>query len=166
MIQHVIVFWIRLFISFKIKMIVDWIMETCHLHFAYLQQLASPYHLGFSFLCFVSVQDLFNAPAAEQEVKTLFERLDDPVGNVPSQQVLPMAKTVCQVSQILPQWGRHSLGQGPRRVHLVPILHWRLGGMAEKLGKKVAKGSGGLRSIQRDNVPQCGAVKCLREPKM
>lgn len=117
-------------------------------------------------LSFVSVQDLFNAPAAEQEVKTLFQRLDDPIGNVASQQVLTMAKSICQVSQILAQWARHSLRQGALRMHLVLISHWTLEAMSEKTGKKVAKGSGGFRSILRDKVPQCDAVKCLREHKM
>lgn len=114
---------------------------------------------------FVSVQDLFYAPAAEQEVKTLFQRLDDPIGDVPSQQLLSRAKAICQVSQILAQWGRHSLRQGALRMHLVLIPRRRPERMAEKTGKKFAKGSVDLRSILSDKVLQCDTVQWLRESK-
>lgn len=38
--------------------------------------------------------------------------------------------------------------------------------MAEKMGKNVAKCSVGLCLVLRDKVPQCDAVKGLRESKM
>ena len=102
---------------------------------------------NFSSLPCASVQDLFNAPAAEQKVEALFQRLDDSVGNVPSQEVLSPAKAKSSVSQVLPQGGGHGLGQGPLWVHLE--------GAEEERPEEVGEESTASRLFPRGEVPQC-----------
>lgn len=90
-----------------------------------------------------SVQDLFDAPAAEQEVEALFKRLDDTVGNVASKQVLAPTEAEHSISQVLPQRGGHGLGQGALRVHLEE---------AEERPEEVGEGSTGTYSLLRGDV--------------
>lgn len=75
---------------------------------------------------FFLVQDLFDAPAAEQKVEALFKRLDNSIGHISSQQVLAMAHPQSCISQVLAQWGGHGLGERTLWVHLTPPLHGRL----------------------------------------
>lgn len=66
----------------------------------------------------MSVQDLFDAPAAEEKIETLFHRLDKTVGKISSQEVLASSKTHCYVPQVLSQrGGRHGLGKRTLRMH-------------------------------------------------
>ncbi|KAI7806611.1 putative lens epithelial cell protein LEP503, partial [Triplophysa rosa] len=62
------------------------------------------------------VQDLFDAPATEQEVQALFERLDNPIGYISSQQILAMAHPQGRISQVLAQRGWHGMGLRALRV--------------------------------------------------
>lgn len=66
----------------------------------------------------VSVQDLFDAPAAEEEIEALLNGLDETVGDVSTQEVLASSKTHGHVSQVLSQrGGGHGLGKRTLRMH-------------------------------------------------
>lgn len=65
-----------------------------------------------------SVQDFFDAPAAEQEIQALLHRLDEAVGKVATQQVLSSSQTHNHVPKMLSQGGGgHGLGKRTLRVH-------------------------------------------------
>lgn len=65
-----------------------------------------------------SVQDFFDAPAAEQEIEALFHRLDEAVGKVATQEILASTQTHSYVPEMLPQsGGGHGLGKRTLRVH-------------------------------------------------
>lgn len=49
-----------------------------------------------------SVKDLLYTPAAEEEIKTLLNRLDETVGKIPTQEVLAPSETHGHVPQVLP----------------------------------------------------------------
>lgn len=73
-------------------------------------------HLIFSLS--VSVQDLFYAPAAEEEIEALLHRLHEIVGKVSTQQVLASSKTHGHVPQVLSySGGGHGLGKRTLRMH-------------------------------------------------
>lgn len=76
-----------------------------------------------SFFTFLLVQDLFNAPATEQEVQTLFERLGDPIGYISPKQILATAHPQGRISQVLAQRGWHGMGLRSLGVHVAPALH-------------------------------------------
>lgn len=66
----------------------------------------------------LSVQDLFDAPAAEEEIEALLDRLDETIGKVSSQEVLASSQTHCHVPQVLPQrGGGHGLGKRTLGMH-------------------------------------------------
>lgn len=65
-----------------------------------------------------SVQDFFDAPAAEQEIQALLHRLDEAVSKVAAQEVLASPQTHSHVPKMLSQsGGGHGLGKGALRVH-------------------------------------------------
>lgn len=67
---------------------------------------------------FRSVQDLFDAPAAEDEVKALLDRLDETICKVSSQEVLASSQAHGHVSQVLSQrGGGQGLGKRTLGVH-------------------------------------------------
>lgn len=66
----------------------------------------------------LSVQDLFDAPAAEKEVEALLHRLDATVGKVSSHEVLASSQTHGHVPQVLSQrGGGHGLGKRTLGMH-------------------------------------------------
>lgn len=66
----------------------------------------------------LSVQDLFNAPATEQKIKALFERLEETIAKASSQGVFALSQTHGQVPQALPQRCRgHGLGKRTLGMH-------------------------------------------------
>lgn len=66
----------------------------------------------------MSVQDLFDAPAAEEEIEAFLDRLDKTVGNVSSQEVLASSNTHSHVPQLLSQrGGGHRLGKRSLGMH-------------------------------------------------
>lgn len=64
-----------------------------------------------------SVQDLLNAPAAEEEVEALFQGLDEAIGDVSSQEILASSQAQGHVAQVLAQGGGHGLGKRSLGVH-------------------------------------------------
>lgn len=65
-----------------------------------------------------SIQDLFDAPAAEEEIEALLNRLNETVGKVSSQEVLAPAETHGHVPQVLSQGGGgHGLGKRTLGMH-------------------------------------------------
>lgn len=65
-----------------------------------------------------SVQDLLDAPAAEEEVQALLDRLYETIGKVSSQEVLASSQSHGHVPQVLSQGGgRHGLGKRTLRMH-------------------------------------------------
>lgn len=74
--------------------------------------------LDIPFFFSLSVQDLFDAPAAEKEIEALLNRLDKTVGKVSSQEVLASSQAHGHVPQVLSQrGGRHGLGKRTLGVH-------------------------------------------------
>lgn len=66
----------------------------------------------------LSVKDLFDAPAAEEEVEALLKRLNKTVGKVSSKEVLASSQTHGHVPQVLSQrGGRHGLGKRTLGMH-------------------------------------------------
>lgn len=65
-----------------------------------------------------SVQDLFDAPAAQEEIEALLNRLDKAVGEISTQEVLAPSKTHSHVPKVLSQsGGGHGLGKRTLRMH-------------------------------------------------
>lgn len=65
-----------------------------------------------------SVQDLFDAPAAQEEIQALLNRLDKTVGEISTQEVLAPSKTHSHVPKVLSQSrGGHGLGKRTLRMH-------------------------------------------------
>lgn len=88
----------------------------------------------------VSVQDLFDAPAAQEEVEALFEGLDETVGDVSSQEVLASSESHGDVAQALPQGGWHGLGERTLGVH---------GFLRER--RRTRAGGGGEEECERED---------------
>lgn len=66
----------------------------------------------------VSIQDLFDAPAAEEEVEALLNGLDETIGEVSTQEVFASSQTHGHVPQVLSQGGGgHGLGKRTLRMH-------------------------------------------------
>lgn len=66
----------------------------------------------------LSVQDLFDAPAAEKEIEAFLNWLDESIGKVSSQEVLASSQAHGHVSQVLSQrGGGHGLGKRTLGVH-------------------------------------------------
>lgn len=61
--------------------------------------------------CGLSVQNLFDAPAAQEEVQTLLHGADESMRHVSSQEVLASAQAHGHVTQALPQRGGQALPQ-------------------------------------------------------
>lgn len=65
-----------------------------------------------------SVQDFFDAPAAEQEIQAFLHRLDEAVGKVATQEVLASSQTHSHVPEMLSQSrGGHGLWKRTLRMH-------------------------------------------------
>jgi len=67
--------------------------------------------------CGLSVQNLFDAPAAQAEVQTLLHGADESIRHVSSQEVLAAAQAHGHVTQALPQRGGHGLRQRTLGMH-------------------------------------------------
>lgn len=66
----------------------------------------------------LSVEDLFDAPAAEEEIEALLNRLDETVGKVSTQEVLASSQTHGYVPKVLSQrGGGHGLGERTLGMH-------------------------------------------------
>lgn len=88
----------------------------------------------------VSVQDLFDAPAAEEEIQALLDWLNEAVGKVATQEVLASSQTHSHVPKVLSQRGRgHGLGKRTLGVH----------GCARKIRSDLACASAGVCSVSR-----------------
>lgn len=75
-------------------------------------------HLIYSLSLSLSVQDLFDAPAAEEEIEALLNRLDETVGKVSTHEVLATSQTHGHVPQVLSQrGGRHGMGKRTLGMH-------------------------------------------------
>lgn len=70
------------------------------------------------YLLSVSIQDLFDAPAAEEEIEALLNGLDETVGEVSTQEVFASSQAHGHVPQVLSQGGGgHGLGKRTLRMH-------------------------------------------------
>lgn len=66
----------------------------------------------------LSVQDLLDAPAAQEEIEAFLNRLDETVGKVSSQEVLASSQAHGHVPQVLSQrGGGHGLGKRTLGMH-------------------------------------------------